>query len=184
MMKVPYTGGGSVSTEGLIELLRKLDYDDIVDICELLKARQGDEERYWVSPNPIAQQIIRMYELLAGKDQSAFYGEITNVRDQIAPRRYRKSDPETGKAVARGTIQIKTIPRNGKIHGPYLYLRVWATGGGWEGRKKRLENIYIGRKALAVAYEQGLVISDEIIDAYYSGTLDVLEQRAKGEAGQ
>ena len=124
-------------------------------------------------------------------DAHALIEQAALVRDALAPRTQRQRDDD-GQPVARGTLQTKKINRTvketdaaGNIHfvrrafGPYLYLRIWATGGGKNRDQRRLKNIYLGCKTLAhdldtLDGDDRAALVEDILTAYENGGVDAV----------
>lgn len=138
----------------------------------------GAESQAWYAARRLSKADLQIV-----RDMAA------TLRDALKPQEKRRRN-ETGQAVARGYVQVKYITRpvlnldtgeiEDKTFGPYLYLRVWATGGNRDRQGKRLKSKYIGMRTLAAAFEAGHVTGDEIIDAYEAGTLADLQARFSG----
>lgn len=184
--------------------LRSLSHDELVDLIDLIdfwenvegvhQRRKGKTplEQIEYRANLDLRRAIRACGALRKKLRPVVRDQAATLRDALAPREYRKRTMD-GFVLAQGTIQTKYIKRMSfhldgtpwidpdtgeqgfKIHGPYLYLRVWATGGGKDRREKRLKNKYIGHKKLAIAFEEGRVTAEAILIAFNRHTLDELE---------
>jgi hypothetical protein len=178
--------------------LQRLSYDDLTNFVDLAddalgvkrvagrrkgktpldRLPAGDERQAWYAARRLSKDDLRIV-----RDMAA------TLRDALKPQEKRRRD-ESGQAVARGYVQVKYITRpvlnrdTGEVElktfGPYLYLRVWATGGNRDRQGKRLKNRYIGMKTLAAAFEAGHVTGDDIIDAYEAGTLPDLQKQVAG----
>lgn len=89
---------------------------------------------------------------------------------------------ENGNKLSRGPGPTVGPPKEIPGFGPYLYVRLWATGGGKYRNLSRLKSKYVGLKGLAMHLEELLeshttgsperkAIAEEIIDRYDAGTL-------------
>lgn len=88
----------------------------------------------------------------------------------------RATDDE-GQPLSRGPGGIgrpKEIPG----YGPYLYVRIWATGGGKDRQLKRFKSRYVGLKGTAMHFEslepgseERRALAEEILERYEGKTL-------------
>jgi hypothetical protein len=95
------------------------------------------------------------------------YDLITGVR----------ATDEAGQPLSRGPGGVgpaKEIPG----YGPYLYVRIWATGGGKDRQLKRFKSKYVGLKGTAIHFEslepssdERRALAEEILERYEGRTL-------------
>lgn len=150
-----------MSLKTALENLRSLSHDaltDLIDLMDYWNDVEGVHQRR-KGKTPIAaieagagrelRKAITGIRYLRKKNRAIVRDQAAMLRDALAPQEYRKRTVD-GYILAQGTLQVKYIPRlklnpdTGQLetvlHGPYLYLRVWATGGGRDRRQKRLKN--------------------------------------------
>lgn len=177
-----------------LDALRRLQYDDLTDLLDLIalrnegpgaaqrrKGKKGGALNFGSAAALDAWQHVRA---LSDDDLRTVQGVAEALHRALAPQLQRRHTAE-GQPEARGTVQLKTIPRKKlnlstmevetHIYGPYVYIRLWATGGDVDRRTSRLKSIYIpNSKALALAYQAGDVTAAAILDAYHNGTIYAL----------
>jgi hypothetical protein len=149
-----------------IELSGKLELDEVVDLIDIAESwlgehvdhrRKGKTPLGKIEPSPELGAALAEAGRLSRYERDLLIALCKLLRDSLSPIERRRINPETGLPIAEGTVVVKYIRRlvlvsldpidfDWKAFGPYLYLRVWATGGGLNKRKKRLKNYYIGRK--------------------------------------
>lgn len=159
----------------LLEAIRyigTLDYELVRDLSDLIRMELGVfvskgrrsalTAKYSAESHPLIQAQV-LIEKLSQKEKQSLLAVAENLESAM--------EPQQGKRQGRGTIRLES--RRGTL---YAYLRYWVTGGGKDNNKQYLRSKYLGRKA-AILLERGLVISDELIDAYYAGKLTELLNR-------
>ena len=94
-----------------------------------------------------------------------------------------RATDDDGNKLSRGPDGVGPNIRNEQGHlppgyGPYIYVRVWATGGGRERDQKQLKSRYVGLKGLAMRFEaleagsaDRRALAEEILDRYERKTL-------------
>lgn len=159
----------------------------------------GDPDRKTPPARPELRNAWNIAVDLAQDDAHALIEQASLVRDALAPRTKRQRNA-AGETVARGTLQTKIIRRNvietdkdggnpravRKAFGPYLYLRMWATGGGKNRDQRRLKNVYLGCKRLAddlniLDGDEHAALVDDILTAYESGGVEAVRDLDGGK---
>lgn len=160
------------------ESLDGLSFDDLHLLRDFLKKQLGEKVvRYGL---PAIEQSLRSANLdrllekipsLSDADKRA----LLKVIEMLC----RALEPQKGRRGGTGSIEIKRIKRGGREYGPFAYLRYWATGGDWNGTKRVIKSMYLGKEiALAIegkteAVAQG--IKEQVLRAIESGTLEQLK---------
>jgi hypothetical protein len=110
--------------------------------------------------------------------------EMPNGRVEIKYIRVPVYDIQTGdrlrdeqdRPLSRGAGHVRGYAPEIPGYGPYVYVRVWATGGGKERDEKRLKSRYVGTSGLAASFlkmepgsEERQIVAKEILDLYVAG---------------
>jgi hypothetical protein len=93
----------------------------------------------------------------------------------------RRRDDQ-GRPLSRGAGKVIGYAPEIAGYGPYLYVRVWATGGGRDRSEKKKKSKYVGLKGLAMHLEaimetaepgssERKQLAEQIIDHFIAGTL-------------
>lgn len=164
----------------LIVILQQLDFDQLTDLMDMvdyvllqkrsaLTRRRGKVAMDEIRFNALQREAYNEFEALRPADRKAAVAVANALLDakRLKTKRRRKS---SGEALAKGSIILKTVKRLVKIKennvirfeyvnfGPYLYLRLWATGGEYDPvkkqHKKRLKNYYIGGQSTGKKRDQ------------------------------
>lgn len=172
--------------------IESLSYDDLWTLRDFLQNNYLGKKvrRHGLTPlNQIAltvqmKKILEQCASLSNDELSLLFAHVSSLHQALAPIGSRRG--------GGGDIELKMIGRwklvvsKGRLevvrvyYGPYAYLRLWATGGDRDRKRKSLQSIYMGKAVAAILSRDDIdqdAAKKEIIAAYYDGTFwDVIRK--------
>lgn len=164
-----FAKGYKMSLTEFLQQLQLLTYDDLIDLIDLVEdgfmgvkkvssRRRGKTPLDKIILTGSSKSAYQLFAGLKAPDRRAGLIVAKALRDtkNLKTKKRRKAD---GQALAKGSIVLKTVRRMVMVSkdpvrfdwvyfGPYLYLRLWATGGEYDPVRreyqKRLKSYYIG----------------------------------------
>lgn len=178
--------------------IESLGYDDLWTLRDFLQNNYLGKKvrRHGLTPlNQIAltvqmKKILEQCASLSNDQLSLLFVHVSSLHQALAPIGSRRG--------GGGDIELKMIGRwklvvsKGRLevvrvyYGPYAYLRLWATGGDRDRKRKSLQSIYLGKAVAAILSRDDIdqdAVKKEIIAAYYDGTFwDVIRKFMTNES--
>lgn len=161
----------------IIQNLKKLDYDDLELLRDLLRHSLGEKvRRHGKTPLVYARpkNWDDFYEIW--NSCSLQSEQNTRIILEAVKRLHRALSPVMSRRGGKGYIEIKHFirwrmvivdnkPELHDFHYYYPYLRVLATSGSTDRKRKKLKSIYLGNAGMYLLL-RGILTQEDIIKEY------------------